>query len=78
MFNPFQRSAASDIETSQLIFYANQMTSFYTKYNAGFKWVNYYLIKVIVNYNHDYDAIAAFRWYTSGLFYQIFFATHIV
>ena len=38
--NPFQPGVAFHIETSNLIYPANQMTSFYIKCNTGLKWVN--------------------------------------
>ena len=40
LINPFQPSVAINIETSQLICTANQMTGFYIKCNTGLKWVN--------------------------------------
>ena len=39
-FNLSQPSVAFHIETSHLIYTANQMTGFYMKCNSGFKWVN--------------------------------------
>ena len=57
-FNPFQPSATFDIETSDLICSANQMTGFYIKCSTRLKWVNnifescgkffvrYYLIRI--------------------------------
>ena len=38
LFNPFQSSVALHIETSYLIYNANQMTSFYMKYSNSPKW----------------------------------------
>ena len=38
--NPSQPSAAFHIETSHLIYTANQMTGFYVKRTSGLKWVN--------------------------------------
>lgn len=38
LFNPFQSSVALHIETSYLIYNANQMTGFYMKYSNSPKW----------------------------------------
>ena len=40
-FNPAQSSVAFHIETSHLIYTANQVTGFYMKCNSGLKWVNF-------------------------------------
>ena len=37
--NPFRTSVAFHMETRHLIRFANQMTSFYMKYNTELKWV---------------------------------------
>ena len=37
--NPFQLSDVSHIETSHLIYTANQMTGFYMKCNTDLRWV---------------------------------------
>ena len=37
--HPQQLSGAFHIETSNLIYYANQVTGFCTKFNFGLKWV---------------------------------------
>ena len=39
MVKPFQPSTEFLIETSQLIFSANQTTGFYMKWKSGLKWV---------------------------------------
>ena len=40
LISPFEPSVASDIETSHLIWNANQMTVFYIRCNTRLKWVN--------------------------------------
>ena len=39
-FNPSQPSVAFHIETSRLVYTANQMAGFYMKCNKRMKWVN--------------------------------------
>ena len=39
LINPFQPSVAFHIETTLVIFTANQITGFYLKCNNGLKWV---------------------------------------
>ena len=41
--NPFQPSFVFHTETSHLFCSGKQMTGFYTKRNAGLKWVSKYL-----------------------------------
>ena len=47
-FNPSQPSVAFHIETSHLIYTANQMTGLYMKCNSGLKWVNL-TCRILVN-----------------------------
>ena len=41
--NQFQLSVAFHIETSHLIYHANQVTGFYMECNTGLKWVKQFL-----------------------------------